>query len=267
MTFGKDCNNLSKKIKEINEDDNILEIDKIKNKILNVNCDIALNNMRHDIIDLIVTSPPYNISHKTKSGIKYSKYEDDKSRRTYELTQINNLNSIYDILKPTGSLFYNHRDISIDGLTISPLEYIFKSKMKLKDIIIWNRSAITHPAPKNKIKRFYSEKEYIFWLVKDVKQYYFNGLYAKYKTIWNFLPDSHTIHPAPFPLELPTRCILACSKENDLVLDPYCGSGTTLVACKKLNRNYIGFEIDKEYVTMANNRLNKTGDTRLDIFA
>lgn len=77
------------------------------------------------------------------------------------------------------------------------------------------------------------------------------------KSIWTFPTESakRVGHPAPFPLELPYRLIQLYSFKDDIVLDPFCGSGTTCLAAQKLNRYYIGYEIDKKYVNLAKKRL------------
>jgi site-specific DNA-methyltransferase (adenine-specific) len=76
--------------------------------------------------------------------------------------------------------------------------------------------------------------------------------------VWNFSGESKTKigHPAPFPIELPRRCIKLFSFVDDTVLDPFLGSGSTLLACLKTNRNGIGVEIDKNYCLLAEKRLN-----------
>lgn len=75
--------------------------------------------------------------------------------------------------------------------------------------------------------------------------------------VWNFPGESkkRVGHPAPFPLELPKRCIKLFSFVGDVVLDPFLGSGTTLVACAKLGRKGIGVEIDRNYCEIAKQRL------------
>lgn len=77
------------------------------------------------------------------------------------------------------------------------------------------------------------------------------------KSIWSFKPESakKVGHPAPFPIELPKRCIQLYSFKEDIVLDPFCGSGTTCLAAKRLGRYYIGYEIRKEYCEIAECRL------------
>tara|TARA_R110000824_G_C15088230_1_gene665088 strand:+ start:110 stop:856 length:747 start_codon:yes stop_codon:yes gene_type:complete len=75
--------------------------------------------------------------------------------------------------------------------------------------------------------------------------------------VWEIHPETKSKHPAPYPLELAEKVIKYYSYENDLVFDPFIGSGTTAVAAKKLGRNYLGFELYQEYVDMTNERINK----------
>ncbi|HTY89538.1 MAG TPA: site-specific DNA-methyltransferase, partial [Methanocella sp.] len=76
-------------------------------------------------------------------------------------------------------------------------------------------------------------------------------------SVWSFGSESAKKigHPAPYPVELPSRCIKLYTFEGDVVLDPFIGSGTTAVAAKMLNRHYVGYEVDKEYVELAGRRL------------
>ena len=76
--------------------------------------------------------------------------------------------------------------------------------------------------------------------------------------VWDdikFYGEKHRFHPTQKPLDLITRLVLASSNEGDIVLDPFMGSGTTAVACINTNRNYIGFELDKHYCEIANERI------------
>ena len=76
------------------------------------------------------------------------------------------------------------------------------------------------------------------------------------KNVWRLGADrTGNSHPAPFPIELPENIILACSKEGDIVLDPFMGSGTTALAAKKNNRHYLGFELNPDYIEEAEKRL------------
>jgi len=82
---------------------------------------------------------------------------------------------------------------------------------------------------------------------------------ANKRSVWQFASVSQREnHSATFPPQLPRLCILAGSREHDLVLDPFAGTGTTLIVAKQLNRKYIGFDLQPCYVSIANRRLRST---------
>jgi hypothetical protein len=87
-------------------------------------------------------------------------------------------------------------------------------------------------------------------------------------TIWRFAPEKDRAHPAPYPLELPRRVIKLFSFVDDVILDPFMGSGTTAVAALETGRQFVGYEINPEYVSMAEQRIrNYRNETRQgDIF-
>ena len=82
------------------------------------------------------------------------------------------------------------------------------------------------------------------------------------KSVWTFPAVSarRVGHPAPFPIELPRRLIELYSFKDDIVLDPFCGSGTTCLAALQTERHYVGYEINPEYIKLAEERLNSLGD-------
>lgn len=150
----------------------------------------------------------------------------------------------------------------------------FFDDMYLKNIIIWN---FDWGGSTN--KRFAPRYEYVFWFVKDKKNYCFNLDDVKIPAL-NYRPDRYksqlknptdvwrismvsgnfeerTEHPAQYPEKLIDRIILAGTNENDIVLDPFMGSGTTAVVAKKLNRQFLGYETMPEYCKIAQNRLSK----------
>lgn len=91
---------------------------------------------------------------------------------------------------------------------------------------------------------------------KNIDNKMSNDEYFRYvDTIWRFSGERQNIHCAPFPLELPRRLIKMYSFIGDTILDPFIGSGTTALACKELNRKYIGFELNPEYLEIAKNRV------------
>ena len=123
----------------------------------------------------------------------------------------------------------------------------------LKQTIIWNRKN----TPKLDKSYFFPITEYIFWLQKEKdSRVKFNRKKALFNTnVWNISPDVKNKFPAPFPEELVNNCILTCTEENDLVYDPFMGSGTTAKMAILNNRNWIGSEISTEYCEIINKRL------------
>ena len=225
------------------------------NKIYNEDCLTMMKKIPNNYLDCIVTSPPYNKGYwsknrnlnngfKTKSRrIDYEVFDDILEPEIYEKQQRDVINECLRILKPNGSFFYNHIDILHEHNTIHP-KYVYD--FPIKQIIIWNRKN----TPKLDNSYFFPITEYVFWIKKTKLS---NPIFYKNqsifnKNIWEINPVKTNPHPAPFPIELVGNCILATTKENDIVFDPYMGSGTTAKASVKLKRNYIGCELNKKYI-------------------
>ncbi|MEW6026712.1 MAG: site-specific DNA-methyltransferase, partial [Planctomycetota bacterium] len=132
----------------------------------------------------------------------------------------------------------------------------------INDLIWFKRNA----PPLLSQNRFAPSTELI-WVASKSKKYYFDYETAKklsngkqMRNLWEINAERHkTKHPTEKPESLLERIILIGSKENDTVLDPFMGSGTTGVVAKKLNRNFVGVEIDNGYFEMAKDRIDKTG--------
>ena len=220
------------------------------NIIYNEDCLVTMSKMEDNSVDLIVTSPPYNKGYwssnrNMKNGfgtksrrIEYDGYDDCMLPSDYDDWQRKIITECLRVLKPTGSLFYNHQPIQKNHQEIFP-KYIFD--FPVKQTIIWNRKN----TPKLDKSYFFPVIEYIFWVQKTkdcrVKFNRKNSIFNK--VIWDFNPDGDNKFPAPFPIELPMNCILSCTDENDIVYDPFMGSGTTALACKQTNRRFIGSEV------------------------
>ena len=232
------------------------------NKIYNENNLETMAKMPDNFVDLIVTSPPYNKGYwssnrnlnngfKTKARrIDYENYSDNLNPKDYEEWQRKFIKECLRILKPTGSFFYNHQPIQKNHQEVNPL---FIYDFPLKQTIIWNRKN----TPKLDKSYFFPITEYIFWLQKEKdSRVKFNRKKALFNTnVWNISPDVKNKFPAPFPEELVNNCILSCTEENDLVYDPFMGSGTTAKMSILNNRNWIGSEISTEYCKIINKRL------------
>lgn len=218
------------------------------NKIYNIDVLEGLKQLEDNSIDCIVTSPPYNkygLSKFSHRKIKYVEWDDDMPEEEYQKWQIEILNECWRVLKPGGSIFYNHKNRRVNCKEHTPHEWITKTKLNLYQTIIWNRNQ--SPSIFNTF--LMPVYEYIFWMTKDRKtpKVYRERL-DTIKDIWNITPSRSKIHPATFPSKLVENCILLTTNEGDVILDPFNGTGTTTDTASKLGRKYIGFEISKDYI-------------------
>jgi modification methylase len=230
------------------------------NQILQGDTLEILKKLPDGFVDVGITSPPYNKGEKQKGwlvkNVLYDRALDRKPEDTYQEEQIQVLNEIYRITKEGGSFFYNHKTRWNKGLMLHPIQWLSKTKWIIRQEIIWDRMI----AANIRGWRFWQVDERIYWLYKPIKDDTIGAellsKHALLTSIWRFPPERENPHPAPFPIELPTRVIYSILDEKDgLVLDPYAGSGTTLLAAKLLGKNFIGIDISEDYINLAKNRL------------
>ncbi len=230
------------------------------NKIIQGDTLTILKSMPDEIVDIGVTSPPYNKGENKKGwlveNVKYSVVSDKLPEEKYQEGQISVLNEIFRVTKPGGSFFYNHKLRWEKGKMFHPMDWLRKTKWLIRQEIIWDRMI----AGNIRGWRFWQIEERIYWLYKPKgKNLIGEELKPKHAlltSIWRFPPETKNPHPAPFPIELPTRIIYSILDEKKgLVIDPYCGSGTTLVSAKILGNDYIGIEISEKYIKFAKKRL------------
>jgi len=230
------------------------------NQILQGDTLEILKKLPDGFVDMGITSPPYNKGEKQKGwlvkNVLYDRALDRKPEDTYQEEQIQVLNEIYRITKEDGSFFYNHKTRWNKGLMLHPIQWLSKTKWIIRQEIIWDRMI----AANIRGWRFWQVDERIYWLYKPIKDDTIGAellsKHALLTSIWRFPPERENPHPAPFPIELPTRVIYSILDEKDgLVLDPYAGSGTTLLAAKLLGKNFIGIDISEDYINLAKNRL------------
>ena len=222
------------------------------NKIYTMDCLIGLKNIESNTIDLCITSPPYNLGNDHHTGNKrHNPYNDDLPEEEYQEMQIQVLNEIFRVLKPTGSLFYNHKNRIKKGRQITPYEWILKTPFIIKQEIVWvNRSQNF-----DKI-RIYPWTERVYWMAKSPSTKLVNNINHCDVFDWNEWKPVGTKgrHKRAFPEQM-VRDIIQCFPDAKIVLDPYMGSGTVAVVAKEMGLDYIGFEIIPEYVEMANQRI------------
>lgn len=229
------------------------------NKILQGDTLAVLKKLPDSIADVGVTSPPYNKGENKKGwlvkNVKYDCAIDKLPEELYQENQIEVLDELFRIIKPGGSFFYNHKLRWEKGKLFHPMDWLRKTKWNIRQEIIWDRMI----AANIRGWRFWQVEERIYWLYKPESGLIGTELKSKHAlltSIWRFTPETNNPHPAPFPLALPTRVIFSIlDGEKGLVIDPYSGSGTTLVAAKILGCDFLGIEISKEYIEFAKKRL------------
>ena len=217
------------------------------NEIYNMDCMEGLKLLNDNSVDLVIIDPPYLLNlNKVKKPTNMNNYDNE----------LLNLKNGFD-LKVLDILIQKMKKINI---------YIYCSKRQVKDLLNYfsdkncNHEILTwhklNPSPLIN-NNYLPDTEYIlFFREKGVKIY--GNYHTKrkyYLSLTNKVDKQKYKHPTIKPLELIERHIINSSKEGDLVLDCFCGSGTTLVGAINQNRRYIGFEIDKNYYEIAKKRI------------
>lgn len=227
------------------------------------------------LVDLIFTSPPYNLAGepwphlgnwkqgdsaagKSKwrngsdgaAGVSYACHNDGMPHGEYVEWQRCVLRSCWSALSEEGAIFYNHKPRTIGGKCWLPLE--LNPDLPLRQIVTWARSGGMNFNPTAYVPTY--EWIMIFarekWRLRDRAA-------SGAGNVWRVSQKPDKEHPAPFPEELPAIAI--GSTKIGIVCDPFCGQGATLRAAKKLNRRAIGIEINERYCEMAARRLEGAG--------
>lgn len=244
--------------------------------IYGMDCLEGMRRIPSEIIDLSVTSPPYNIGKE---------YEDILSVDEYILWCSEWISELHRLSKKDGSLWLNvgYLEVENKGLAV-PIPYLLwdKTEFYLIQEVVWNYSAGV--ACK---KRLSPRNEKILWYVKNPENYKFNldeirDPNVKYPNqkkngklkcnplgknpsdVWqiskvtsgkNRSSKERMDHPAQFPLEMIDRIIKAGSNPGDTIIDPFMGSGTTAISALKNGRKVIGFEKNSDYINIIANRI------------
>ncbi len=227
-----------------------------------------MEELPNDSIHLMVTSPPYNVGKD---------YDKDLSLEEYRTLLKNVFKEVYRVLVHGGRACINIANVGRKPYI--PLHsYIIKDMLEIgflmRGEIIWDKSSsagistawgswqsATNPTLRD-------THEYILVFSKENFTRHSNGRKSTIKkdefldytkSVWHFSAESAKKigHPAPFPLELPSRLIKLYTLRDDVVLDPFIGSGTTAIAAKHLKRNFVGYEIEEGYKKIAEQRLLK----------
>lgn len=230
------------------------------NKVHCGDCVELMNRMPVGSVDLVVTSPPYNLRNSTGNGMKngsggkwenaaliqgYTDSTDDMPHDKYVAWQRNCLTAMMRVLSENGAIFYNHKWRVQGGLLQDRADIV--AGFPVRQIIIWKREGGINFNP----GYFLPTYEVIYLICKP-------GFKLAPKAnamgdVWQIPQESNNPHPAPFPVELAQRCIESTTAK--VVLDPFLGSGSSAIAAEACRRDWVGMEISKDYCKLANERI------------
>lgn len=216
------------------------------------------------IVDLIVTSPPYNQKldafkpsgmhreHDWVRKVGRLAYPDSMPEPEYQAWQRRLLDTWHAHLRDGGSVFYNHKHRYREKRCVTPLEWL-PGPFAFRQEIVWRRpGSVTQNA-----RMFLPCDERIYWLYRGDDFTFDDTTEVKtWSSVWDITPQSKN-HAAAYPVELPRRCILAASAPGECVLDPFSGSGTTLIAAEMTGRRCHAIEIAPAYCDVAVRRWEK----------
>lgn len=230
------------------------------NKII---CGDAVETMKQipdETVDLIVTSPPYNLKNSTGNGMKdgrggkwanaalqngYTHHDDCMPHEDYVKWQRNCLTEMMRIIPASGAIFYNHK-WRVQGGILQDRQDIVEG-FPVRQIIIWKRKGGLN----FNAGYFLPTYEVIYLIAKP--DFKLAPKANAHGDIWEFTQEMNNEHPAAFPANLIDRII--SSTNVKLVLDPFMGSGTTAISAINFNRDYIGVDVSPEYCEMARKRI------------
>lgn len=247
-------------------------------EIIEGDCIEVLSSMQPASIDVIFADPPYlfsgdglTVGNSNYVALDKGDWDKDKGFESNLEFQGRWIEACHRVLKPAGTIWITgtYHSIYQCGFHLQRLKFFILNE------ISWYKPNAT---PNLSCRRFTSSHETLIWALKEKEQkknYTFNydamKAYRNQKdilkmpnkqmrSVWCILPVSKHEkklgnHPTQKPLELLNRIILSSSNENDLVLDPFTGSGTTGVICKEHRRNFIGIELEAKYAKLARDRI------------
>jgi len=226
------------------------------NKIYNEDCLIGFKDVDSNSIDLIVTDPPYKLTSRGTSGSmggEFWKGDLAKNGQVFKSGSLdisNWINECYRVLKDGTHIYIMVNDKNLTYY----LKQIENSGFGFVKTLVWVK-------PNKICGRWYmTQKETIILARKGEQRPINNAGTSDVLFTPNFKKlksDGKNLHNTEKPIELMKILVENSSKENEIVLDPFMGSGTTAIACINTGRNFIGFELDKQYYDIANERIQK----------
>jgi len=211
-------------------------------------------------VDLVITSPPYNLKNSTGNGMKdgrggkwanaalqkgYANYNDCMPHNEYVSWQKKCLAEMMRIIPEDGAIFYNHKRRVQGGLLQDRQDIV--GDFPVRQIIIWKRKGGLN----FNAGYFLPTYEVIYLIAKP--KFKLAKKANAHGDVWEFTQEMNNEHPAAFPVNLIDRIV--SSTDAKIILDPFMGSGTTAISAINFKRNYIGIDISSEYCEMARKRI------------
>lgn len=241
--------------------------------IYNTDVLVGLGALGDETIDVIFTSPPYNLKNSTGGGMKngkggkwegnalelgaYDEYDDNIPQDQYISWMRKVITECFRVLKPTGALFFNHKFRVQGGLIQDHTEML--EGFNVRQVIIWQRSGGINF---NK-GYFLPTYEVIYLMPKTARGKDSFQLVPKanaHGDVWTIHQERNNPHPAPWPLELPRRVLSSSLPAGrPVALDPFAGSGGLAVAAEELGWDSISIEQSSQYCDMIKGRLGELG--------
>lgn len=227
----------------------------MKIELYNGNSMNVMKGLKKGSVDAIITDPPYNISRDNnfksmgRAGIDFGEWD-----KGFDLTSW--IDIAERLLKKGGNIVIFNDWKNMSYIT----QALEDNGFEIKDLIRWKK---TNAMPRNRDRRFITDYEVAVWAVKKGSKWTFNRLSDKYEIpeiIGPLTKKSEKIkgcHPTQKPVYVMKWLIERLSDEGEIILDPFMGSGSTGVACKELNRGFIGVELEAKYYEIACDRINE----------
>jgi site-specific DNA-methyltransferase (adenine-specific) len=219
-------------------------------KIINKDCMSGLDAMEANSIDLLITDPPYSTPVITAFGRKKFKNLADLSIQEFYFTEMKK--KLERVLKPDAPVFFFCDD------KFYPILFSAFYDWQNMGLMIWDKNKIGMGKPVRK------RHELIFYANQGFRDFEKHGEFTHLPSVLNFKHDKYKIHGAQKPVELIKMLIQGFTKENDVVVDLFGGSGSTGIACDETNRNGICFELNSEISIASKERGERRKEKEID---